>query len=76
MFAPGAVQRRLNMAVSDENNREFVDGIVEDYITPTLTDPGCYYSEFLVRIGPRTFRHEVFPAFTPVSVYESRVNIV
>ncbi|GAQ84555.1 hypothetical protein KFL_001940120 [Klebsormidium nitens] len=47
MFAPGGVQRRLGMAVSDENNREFVDGIVEDYITPSLTDPDCYYSEFL-----------------------------
>lgn len=48
MFAPGAVERRLSMVVSDEYHREYVDGIVEDYITPSLTDPGCYYSEFAV----------------------------
>jgi hypothetical protein len=48
MFAPGAVERRLSMVVGDEYHREYVDGIVEDYITPSLTDPGCYYSEFAV----------------------------
>lgn len=49
LFAPGGVERRVNMVTADVYNCEYVDGIMEDYLTPSLTDPGCYFSEFPVR---------------------------
>ena len=47
MYAPGAVEARLNMATqAGLNHREYVEGADEDYQTSDLTSADCSYDRF------------------------------
>ncbi|GAQ92394.1 hypothetical protein KFL_010040010, partial [Klebsormidium nitens] len=68
MYAPGAVEKRLNMGTLDGfHHREYVEGSDEDYLTSNLSGTDCSFNRFGMGVNNATKSDIALSAFLSTS---------